>query len=392
MMRALIAGGGIGGLAAAVALRRAGIDVLVLERAPRIEEVGAGLSLWANAMLALRSLGVEQRVAEAGSILTRAVTVTCTGKTIQNIDLDAINQKAGANSVCAHRADLQRALAEALPSNTIRTGTACTGFTQESDGISVLLENGGTERGDLLIGADGIRSVVRRQLLGDAAPRYAGYVALRGIAHASGWLPPGEQLFVQGRGVQVGVLPCGRDRTYWFATRNAAAGTRWTKQQMLDLFRGWPEVVKAVAAATDEGAIVQSDVIDRPPSPRWGQGRVTLLGDAIHPTTPNLGQGACQALEDAVALGDCLAKQSSVEESLRAYESRRKRRTAMVTERSWRLGRMLQWENPAAAWVRDAFARTMLGRRAGTRMFEELLVHQEAGCAMKQSEINAQAH
>jgi 2-polyprenyl-6-methoxyphenol hydroxylase-like FAD-dependent oxidoreductase len=380
-MRALIAGGGIGGLAAAVALRRAGIEVLVLERAPRIEEVGAGLSLWANAMLALRCLGVEERVAEAGSILSRAITITSQGKPIHNVDLGAINQIAGADSVCAHRADLQRALAEALPDAAIRTGTAYTRFTEESDGISVLLEHGGKERGDLLIGADGIRSVIRRQLLGDAPPRYAGYVALRGIANTSGWLPPGEQLFVQGLGVQVGVLPCGRDRTYWFATRNAKARTRWTKQQMLDLFRGWPEVVKAVVAGTGESAIVQSDVIDRPPSPRWGQGRVTLLGDAIHPTTPNLGQGACQALEDAVALGGCLGKHSSIEESLRAYESRRKGRTAMVTERSWRLGRMLQWENPAAAWVRDALARTAVGRRAGTRMFQELLMHQEADCA-----------
>lgn len=386
-MRALIAGGGIGGLAAGVALRRAGIDVLVLERAARIEEVGAGLSLWANAMLALRCLGVEERVAEAGSILTRLTTVSSIGTTIQNLDLGAINQQAGADSVCAHRADLQRTLAEALPSTAIRTSAACMSFTEESDGVSVLLENGETERGDLLIGADGIRSVIRRQLLGDVAPRYAGYVALRGIARVSGWLPPGEQLFVQGRGVQVGVLPCGRDRTYWFATRNAKAGTRWTKQQMLDLFRGWPEVVAAVVAATGERAIVQSDVIDRPPSRRWGQGCVTLLGDAIHPTTPNLGQGACQALEDAVALGECLGKQSSVEESLRAYESRRKRRTAMVTKRSWRLGRILQSENPVTAWARDALARTTLGRRMGMRMFQDLLVHQEAN-----SEINTQAH
>ena len=225
-MRALIAGGGIGGLAAAVALRRAGIDVLVLERAGRIEEVGAGLSLWANAMLALRCLGVEERVAEAGSILTRLTTVSWSGTTIQNLDLGAINKRAGADSVCAHRADLQRALADALPSIAIRTGAPCMSFTEESGGISLHLENGETERGDLLIGADGIRSVIRRQLLGDAAPRYAGYIALRGIAHDSGSLPPGEQLFVQGRGVQVGVLPCGSDRTYWFATRNAKAGTR----------------------------------------------------------------------------------------------------------------------------------------------------------------------
>ena len=377
-MRVLIVGGGIGGLAAGVGLQRVGIEVLVLERAARLEEVGAGLSLWANAMLALRALGLEAQVAEAGSVLTSAVTMTWRGEPIQDIDLGAINRQAGADSVCAHRAELQKILAAALPADAIRTGAACAGFEQTSGGVSVRLANGATESGDFLIGADGIRFTIRRQLLGDTAPRYAGYVALRGIAGQSGWMPPGQQLFVQGRGVQVGVLPCGRDRTYWFATRNAKAGTHWTKDEMLELFRGWPEFVTQVVRATEERAIVQSDVIDRPPSAQWGEGRVTLLGDAIHPTTPNLGQGACQALEDAVALADCFRGRTAVEESLRVYEERRKARTRMVTERSWQLGRMLQWENPVASWMRNALSRTAMGRRAGVRMFEELLVQRDA--------------
>lgn len=378
-MRALIAGGGIGGLALAVALQRAGIEALVLERAPKIEEVGAGLSLWANAVKALRWLGVEEKVAERGSALTRAVTLTSSGKMIQSVDIGALSRRAGVDSLCVHRAELQRALAEAVSSGTIRTDSACVSFAEDADGVNVRLEKGGTERGDLLIGADGIRSAIRRQLLGDVPPRYAGYVAVRGIAPQAGWLSPGEHLFVQGLGTQVGVMPCGPGRTYWFATRNAEAGTRWTKQQMIDLFQAWPETVRSVVAATPESAILQSDVIDRPPSSQWGRGRVTLLGDAIHPTTPNLGQGACQALEDAVALADCLGKKRPVQESLREYEHRRKRRTAMVTERSWRLGKVLQWENPAAAWMRDTIARTPLGQRAGLQVFEELLLHSEAG-------------
>jgi 2-polyprenyl-6-methoxyphenol hydroxylase-like FAD-dependent oxidoreductase len=372
-MKAVIAGGGIGGLAVAVALQREGIEPLVLERATRIEEVGAGLSLWANAMLALRGLGLEARVAEAGSVLTRATTITASGKEIQTIDIGAVSRKAGADSVCAHRAELQAALAEALPPGAVTLGAACQSFKEEADCVIVQLQDGRTVCGDILIGADGIHSAVRRQLLGDAAPRYAGYVALRGIAHGSGWLAAGENLFVQGKGIQVGILPCGQDRTYWFATRNAKAGTTWTKAQLAELFRNWPEVVRALVEATEQRAILQSDVIDRPPSEQWGRGRVTLLGDAIHPTTPNLGQGACQALEDAVALAECLRAATPLEERLRAYELRRKRRTAMVTERSWRLGRMLQWENPLAAWLRDAMTRSIFGRRVGVRMFEEML-------------------
>jgi 2-polyprenyl-6-methoxyphenol hydroxylase-like FAD-dependent oxidoreductase len=380
-MKALIVGGGIGGLAAAVALHREGIEPVVLERATRIEEVGAGLSLWSNAMVALRCLGLEARVFQAGSVLTRAVTLAASGKQIDSVDIAELSRKAGADSVCAHRADLQWALADALPPGVIRTGSACQSFLIEADQVVARLNGGKEVRGDILIGADGIHSAIRKQLLGDSAPRYAGYVALRGIAQSSRWLAPGEHRFVQGRGSQIGVLPCGRDRTYWFATRNAKAKTTWTKAQLLDWLRGWPDVARAVVEATAESAILQNDVIDRPPSRQWGRGRVTLLGDAIHPTTPNLGQGACQALEDAVALAECLRGEASVEDRLRAYEFSRMRRTAMVTERSWRLGQILQWQNPAAVWLRDALTRTGPGRRTGVKLMEEMLSSRVAGTA-----------
>ena len=356
-------------------LSREGIEPVVLERATRIEEVGAGLSLWANAMVALRCLGLESRVAQAGSILTRAVTLAASGKPIQILDIGEMSRKAGADSVCAHRAELQAALVEALPPGVIYTGSTCQSFQEEADQVVARLSDDGSVRGDVLIGADGIHSVIRRQLLGNSAPRYAGYVAMRGIARSSGWLAPGEQMFVQGRGSQLGILPCGRDKTYWFSTRNASPGTTWTKAQLLTWLRGWPDAALAVVKATEESAILQSDVIDRPPSLEWGRGRVTLLGDAIHPTTPNLGQGACQALEDAVALAECLRGEAPVEQRLRAYEDRRRNRTAMVTERSWRLGKILQWENPAAVWLRDALSRTGPGCRAAVRLMEEVLTN-----------------
>jgi 2-polyprenyl-6-methoxyphenol hydroxylase-like FAD-dependent oxidoreductase len=134
-----------------------------------------------------------------------------------------------------------------------------------------------------------------------------------------------------------------------------------------------------VIAATEEWALLQNDVIDRPPSRQWGRGLVTLLGDAIHPTTPNFGQGACQALEDAVALAHCLRSVPALQDGLRAYEQCRQRRTAMVTRQSWRLGKVLQWEHPAAVWFRDALASTRWGHYAAAQAFRDLLLHGERG-------------
>lgn len=377
-MRALIAGGGIGGLAAAVALGQIGVDCLVLEQAPEIREVGAGLSLWANAVRVLQDFGLGDQIVSAGSCVDRALTITSRGDVISDIDLSEINARAGAPSVCAHRADLQRILAQALPSGALRTGATCTGFSQTTDRVEVTLSDGAREQGDLLIGADGIHSAIRQQLLGSQPPRYAGYVALRAVVPQACDLPHGQILFVQGRGIQLGILPCGERRTYWFATRNAPAGTRWSKAMLLDACRDWPAIARSSLAATDEAVLLQSDVIDRPPVATWGEGRVTLLGDAVHPTTPNLGQGACQALESAAALARCLKESSTLESGLRAYESLRQARTKMVTNTSWSLGRMLQWENPALVWIRDQISRSSPGRRQGVRMFRELLIKDPA--------------
>src|SRR4029450_10146386 len=148
-------------------------------------------------------------------------------------------------------------------------------------------------------------------------------------------LPSGLSLFAVGHGTQMGLSYCGPGRIYWFVTQNAPAGTAdppgGHKHAVLTAFTGWHPMFRAVIEATDESAILKNDIIDRPPIRIWGVGSLTLLGDAAHPTTPNLGQGACQALEDAVVLADCLRQAGGVISGLRSYEERRRRRTALVT-------------------------------------------------------------
>jgi 2-polyprenyl-6-methoxyphenol hydroxylase-like FAD-dependent oxidoreductase len=381
MTRALIIGGGIGGLAAAVALRRIGVDAVVFERAPEIREVGAGLSLWSNAVTALRRLGLEEAVTRGGSPVRRIRTLTSDGTLLSEMPFDAVSRKAGAPCVCVHRADLQKILAGALPPEAIRTNSTCVGFEQQEDGVTARFEDGRAEAGDLLVGADGIRSAIRTGLFGNREPRYAGYTCWRGMARFE---PPelaaGVSLFALGAGSQMGLFRCGPGRVYWFVTRNASAGgadpPAGHRRAVLAVIEGWHPTFCAAIEAAEEAAVFRNDIIDRPPIRGWGAGRVTLLGDAVHPTTPNLGQGACQALEDAVVLADRVRHCGPNAAALREYEDRRRERTASITRRSWSSGRCLQWQSPPAVWLRDRLFRTSAAHRIGLKLFEELLSYQ----------------
>jgi 2-polyprenyl-6-methoxyphenol hydroxylase-like FAD-dependent oxidoreductase len=375
----LIIGGGIGGLAAAVALRRIGLAAEVYERAPEIREVGAGLSLWSNAMKALRWLGLEDAVRARSSPIENTTTRTDRGDLIAETPVGDMSSRAGAQSVCAHRADLQQILASALDSRQIHLNATCTGFASNGDGVIAQFADGQMAQGSLLIGADGIRSAVRDQLHGAAVPRYAGYFAYRGVAKGRfALLPPQHGVFILGRGAQIGAMHCGPERVYWFATVNAPVNTPTPepailKSEILRRFVGWCEPIPTIIAATEPAAILKGDIIDRPPAWPWGSGRVTLLGDAIHPTTPNLGQGACMALEDAVVLANSLAEYGPTPSGLRAYEVARRERTAMVTNRSYALGQMFQLENRLLIPLRNWLFRRRFGQRQGDRVFDKLL-------------------
>jgi 2-polyprenyl-6-methoxyphenol hydroxylase-like FAD-dependent oxidoreductase len=364
-----------------VALQRVGIEATVFEKAPEIAEIGAGLSLWSNAILATRRLGVEAEVVAAGSAIDKTRSFLPSGEPLDEFDFAALAERAGAPTVCAHRADLQRILLEAALARdpaAMRIGRDCIGCEEQGGVVSAVFADGSRERGDVLIGADGIHSAVRLSLFGEETPRYAGYHAWRGIAHGlSGLLPEGQPLLVIGRGAQAGCFHCGGGRVYWFLTRNgpphSQAGPGGNRAEIAALVRGWQLPLRQFAQATDEKAILRNDVVDRPPRQVWGRGRITLLGDAIHATTPNLGQGACQALEDAVILAHSLRGAASAETGLRDYETRRRERANFVIDQSRRLGRLLQLANPAGVWLRNAIGRTKWAQRQSHKLFERLL-------------------
>src|SRR5262249_243305 len=163
---------------------------------------------------------------------------------------------------------------------------------------------------------------------------------------------------------------------FWYATKNFPEGmpdgVEGRKAEVQACFADWHTPIPQVIEATESSAILRNDIVDRKPVKHWSQGRVTLLGDAAHPTPPNLGQGACQAIEDAVVLASCLCATKDVTTALRSYENRRQTRTAFITDQSWLFGKICQWENPLACWARDKLAQTSLARRSGLKTLEKL--------------------
>lgn len=360
--RVIVVGGGIGGLAAAVALQQVGIAATVYERMSAIREVGAALALWPNGVKALAALGLREALDRIGMPEERGRIYSWRGALLSETLMRDVERRFGAPVMVVHRADLQAMLLAAFDMGRVVLDAACTGFRQTAHGVTALFAGGYTAAGDLLIGADGIHSAVRAQMFGHQRPRYSGYTAWRGIAGTDTPLgEPGLGFETWGVGVRFGAAHITPQRVYWYGTRNAPEGEtdapEGRKQEVTTLFRGWHAPIPQIIAATPAAAILRNDIHDRPPLDHWSRGRVTLLGDAAHATTPNLAQGACQAIEDGVVLARCLRDSPDVATALAAYEARRRRRANLVITTSWRLGQAGQWEHPLLCRLRDALIR-----------------------------------
>jgi 2-polyprenyl-6-methoxyphenol hydroxylase-like FAD-dependent oxidoreductase len=340
-----IIGGGIGGVAAGVALHKAGIGVTIYERTPVVGEVGAGMMLWPNATRVLRGLGLLGKLAAVSGASDHFIVRASSGKILMDIPLGQFDVPA----LCARRADLLDVLTSGLPPGKILLNHHFECFERRKHGVSVHFDGGVSAEHDVVIGADGIRSRVRSQLLGPHEPIYRGYTVWRGLAHLPGAVPSRCNSETWGRGKRFGILNTGRDRFTWYATANTPEdhidSLDGPQHELLRLFSGWHEPVERLIAATPEATILKKGAYDLEPLQRWGAGRIMLLGDAAHPCTPNLGQGGCMAIEDALVLAKCLQNESSPEIALRHYESKRRKRTRHVQQRSLLMGHIGQWEN-----------------------------------------------
>ena len=365
--RVVVVGAGIGGLASAVALTRAGVPVSVLERGRELHEVGAVLGVGSNAMRALRQLGLADEVAAISSEVRAFEHHTSSGRVLARWPTGKVADQLGEPIMAASRPALLGAIAAAVPDGVVRLDAECTDVSATPRDATARLSDGGEESGALLIGADGGTSAVRARTSGEPL-RYAGYTEWRGIVRLAG-LEPALQVQVYGPGLVFGTVPLAGDQVGWFgrwatpaggrdaASTTDAAGT--AKQNLLGLFGDWAEPVPDVIAACHEDQIARADIYDLPGRRSWGHGRISLLGDAAHATQPTLGLGAALALEDAAVLARCVTAHGLHPQALRDYESRRVARTAAVVATSAQQAAINRWRHPLACRLRELMLSTL---------------------------------
>ncbi|MGW1198762.1 FAD-dependent monooxygenase [Streptomyces sp. NPDC002536] len=358
-LRAIVVGAGIGGLTTAIALRRVGIEVEVYERAGELRARGSALSVMTNAVNALASLGIDLHLEKYGRKIELFQVRTARGRLIRTRPFPDVCRDLGAPSFCIGRPDLQRALLARAGDCPIELGATVTGFRHSDAGVEVRFADGRVAHADVLIGADGFRSAVRGQLAGLDDARDGGYVCWLGIVPFSHSRFAGGYVgHYWGSGQRFGLIDIGHGRAYWWGTKNMPPedSHRWRggKEEILRAYAGWADEVQEVVRITPEEDIIAVPAQDRPFLERWGEGPVTLLGDAAHPMLTALGQGAAVAIEDAVVLATCLkGAAGDPVRGLRRYEDVRRERTRQLVVASRAASDAQHLENPLRRTVRD---------------------------------------
>jgi salicylate hydroxylase len=361
-LRIAVIGGGIGGLTAARALLRRGLEVHVYESSPELKEIGAGVALGPNAMKALRSLDLEEPVRAAGYQSQFQQLRTWKGRVISRTDATATAQRFGATGCTIHRADLLDVLARSIPAEAVRLSARCQTVVTGDDAAAARFTDGSEADADIVVGADGIHSVVRESLFGPDAPLFTGKICYRSVIDVADlstrnietydglWLGPHGTLVVYGvrRGEAINVVAHYDDPDYKHESWIAECDRR----EILDRYRRWHPSLREIFGLGDTW--YKWALYDRDPIPAWTKGRTTLLGDAAHPMLPYLGQGAGQAIEDGCVLAAALARcgdEPAV--ALDLYERSRRPRASRVVLTARARGDDNHLVSPIAAVKRD---------------------------------------
>jgi len=345
----------MGGLTAALALTRAGVEVEVHEKFPHLQGRATGFTIWSYAIRELLDLGVSQdHLDRVGSAIEYTELRNEAGELIELMPVGEVSRKLGAPSYDLARGALQEALVDAIGVDAVRMGSECVGVEQSPDSATALLADGSRATGDVVLAADGIHSVVREAVTGPSQLAYSGFSGSGAVVDFTHeLLPERHHIELWSRGSKGGIADIGGGRVRWYLMTHApAGGAAPSRSAMLDHVRTWYPALRDAIEATPERDIVHTEAWDLDPLPTWVDGRVVLIGDAAHATTPFAAMGACTAIEDAAALARLLTARP-VSDALADYEALRKKRGEQVTRHSRRMARVATLHSPILAWLRD---------------------------------------
>lgn len=352
-LKVIIVGAGIGGLTAGIAMAKAGYDIEIYDRVSDLRPAGAGISLWSNGVKVLNRLGLGKEIAAIGGQMDRMEYRSVTGEVLNHIDLLPLMHQVGQRPYPVSRTDLQQMLRNAFPGE-VKLDHLCVEIRQDEHQVTAMFENGHEATGDILVAANGIRSNCRTYVVGEeVAPQYAGYVNWNGLVPASADLAPNNTWVVYvGEHKRASMMPVAGDRFYFFfdvPMSQAQAYQRGNiRADLTQFFADWAPPIQALIQRLDPETTNRVPIHDMGPIDRMVRGRVALLGDAAHTTCPDLGQGGCQALEDALVLTNYLTSTNiSVADALKRYEAERVERTCAVVQKARKRAEQIHGKDPA---------------------------------------------
>lgn len=358
MKRIAIIGAGIGGLTAALAFKQKGFNVTVYESATEIKPVGAGIGIANNAMQIFKKLGIHKKIENAG---VKVSTMNITDHNLRSLsvmDLKEFEVKYGVCNVSIHRAVLQNILAEEIGFENIQLSKRLLKIEQ-TDKVKLFFEDNSIETADIVIAADGIKSIVRNQLFDPSQIRDTNQICWRGVSKMA--LPnqyTNKAVEAWGKGKRFGFVQINNQDVYWYAVVNESL-VKQTENDLQDLFAEFNSDVLEIIENTSEDTMIKNRIIDLKPIHKWYNKNVCLLGDAAHATTPNLGQGACQAIEDAYLLAELYQEDKSIETVFEEYQKLRIKKAHSIVNSSWRIGKIAHIENNFAIYIRNLVMRSV---------------------------------
>lgn len=352
-LKVVIIGAGMGGLATGIALRQAGYEVEIYDRVNQLLPAGAGISLWSNGVKVLNRLGLGKEIASIGGQMDRVAYYSNTGEKLTDFSLQPLVNKVGQRPYPVARTDLQGILLTEVGEENVQLNSKCIAIEQDTDSVTAIFEDGRKATGDLLVAADGTHSITRSHVLGHAVERrYVGYVNWNGLVRASEDLAPKNNWDVYvGEHKRASMMPVGGDRFYFFFDVPLPKGTvsqpETYREELASFFKGWAAPVQNLIQCLDPLKTNRVEIHDVEPLQTLVRGRVALLGDAAHSTAPDLGQGGCQAMEDALVLTTYLQTTNiSVEDALKRYEAARKDRVADIVTKARKRADMTHGKEP----------------------------------------------